>query len=291
MNRDNIFALRVTLWSCAGFFVLVFVVPAVKGVLSDGPTTSIAADGASVESSAARPQKEQLAPAASQRVRPLVAEQQEDGAGSLNAASEPIGTEEPVPESRKSEAEQMASSAREILQESDQQTVGVVSEASQASRVEAASRVDTPSLGSGKSPDGGAAQTIRMFQPFPGGRIDWQDFELPVVPASRKNISAYRRRMASFFMEFDRAENCRTKSQRIEQAGRFIIECDRVMGFDGVVVPDDYVEWTKIFSRIIQIYAESMYFEAGLPEMDFWNKHDLNGLMEKSNVLLERLTK
>ena len=136
-----------------------------------------------------------------------------------------------------------------------------------------------------------AVQSIRMFPPFPDGRIKWEGFDLRVVPASRENVRAYRSRMAEFYDEFDRAAKCRTQQERAEQAGRFIITCDSKIGFDEVVVPDSYVEWTKLFVQVIQIRAESMYFAWGAAETEFLAKHKQGEIHAQANALLETLTK
>jgi hypothetical protein len=134
-------------------------------------------------------------------------------------------------------------------------------------------------------------KSIRMFPPFTEGRIKWQPFDLPVVAATDQNIKAYRLRMAEFYGEFDRANGCRTEQQRIEQAGRFIISCDATIGFDGVEVPDSYVEWTELFVKVIQIRAESMYYPWGVPETEFRTKHKESEIHAQANALLEDLTK
>lgn len=133
-------------------------------------------------------------------------------------------------------------------------------------------------------------KSIRMFPPFPEGRIKWQAFELPVVPATRQNVLAYRHRMAEFYDEFDRAAECRTRGERVEQAGRFILSCDSKIGFEGVVVPDSYVEWTKLFVQVVQIRAESMYIPWGMDEVEFLAKHKQGDIHSRANALLERLT-
>lgn len=130
-----------------------------------------------------------------------------------------------------------------------------------------------------------------MFPPFPGGRIKWEGFDLPVVPASRDNVWAYRNRMKEFYDEFDRADKCRTQQERTAQAGRFIIGCDSQIGFDGVVVPDTCVEWTKLFVQVIQIRAESMYLPWGAAELEFLVGHKLAEIHAQANALLEALTK
>ena len=143
------------------------------------------------------------------------------------------------------------------------------------------------------APPDSAVKSIRMFPPFPNesGRIKWKGFDLPVVPASRDNVRAYLIRMREFYDEFDRADRCRTQQERIEQAGRFIIDCDSVVGFDGVVVPDSHVEWTKLFVKVIQIRAESMYLPWGPEEIEFRVKHKEAEIHEQAVALLEALTK
>jgi hypothetical protein len=138
-----------------------------------------------------------------------------------------------------------------------------------------------------------AVKSIRMFPPFPNesGRIKWKGFDLPVVPASRDNVRAYLIRMREFYDEFDRADRCRTQQERTEQAGRFIIDCDSMIGFDGVVVPDSHVEWTKLFVQVIQIRAESMYLPWGVAETDFRVKHKEAEIHAQANELFEALTK
>jgi hypothetical protein len=136
-----------------------------------------------------------------------------------------------------------------------------------------------------------AVQSIRMFPPFSDGCIKWEGFDLPVVPASRDNVRAYIGRMKEFYDEFDRAVKCRTQQERTEQAGRFIIQCDSKIGFDGVVVPDSYVEWTKLFVQVIQIRAESMYLPWGIAETEFLVKHKEGEIHAQAIALLETLTK
>lgn len=132
-------------------------------------------------------------------------------------------------------------------------------------------------------------KSIRMFPPFPNGRINWEGFDLQVVPASRENVRAYLSRMREFYDEFDRADRCRSEQERTEQAGRFIIDCDSVIGFDGVVVPDSHVEWTKLFVQVIQIRAESMYLPWGPEEIDFRERHKEGEIHEQAIALLESL--
>lgn len=134
-----------------------------------------------------------------------------------------------------------------------------------------------------------AVERIRVFLPFPNGRIKWEGFDLPVVPATRENVRAYLSRMREFYDEFDRADRCRTEQERTQQAGRFIIDCDPVIGFDGVVVPDSHVEWTKLFVQVIQIRAESMYLPWGPEEIEFRERHMEGELHEQAIALLESL--
>lgn len=136
-----------------------------------------------------------------------------------------------------------------------------------------------------------AVKSIRVFTPFPNGRIQWEGFDLPVVPASRENVRAYLSRMREFYDEFDRADRCRTEQERTEQAGRFIIDCDPTIGFDGVVVPDTHVEWTELFVQVIQIRAESMYLPWGPEEIEFRKSHNEGEIHERANALLEALGK
>jgi hypothetical protein len=134
-------------------------------------------------------------------------------------------------------------------------------------------------------------KTIRMFPLFPGGRVKWGNYDLPVVPATRRNVRAYRVRMAEFYGEFARSARCYSKRQRQEQAGRFIIQSDKVIGFGGVKVPDSYVEWTKLFVKVIQNYTESMYYEDGIPELEFFERQKHGDLHGRANRMLEDLTR
>lgn len=140
-----------------------------------------------------------------------------------------------------------------------------------------------------KSASGPTPKELRMFPPFQGGRIKWGDFDLPVVKSTPEVVKAYLFRMYEFYEEFERANLCRTETQRIEQAGRFIIQCDQVIGFDGIVVPEEYVEWTSIMVRVIQIRAESMYLPFGVAEAEFRLKHKEAELHAQANKIHEQV--
>jgi hypothetical protein len=149
-----------------------------------------------------------------------------------------------------------------------------------------------PSSGSASEPISASVpvpKKLRMFPPFQGGRIKWEAFDLPVVKATPEVVRVYLFRMYEFYGEFDRANSCRTETQRIEQAGRFIIQCDQSIGFDGVVVPDSLVEWTKMLVQVIQIRAESMYLPYGVAEAEFRLKHKEADLHAQANRIHEQL--
>ena len=150
----------------------------------------------------------------------------------------------------------------------------------------------SPSLGADPEPKSASVPTpkeLRMFPPFQGGRIKWGDFDLPVVKSTPEVVKTFLFRMYEFYEEFERANLCRTETQRIEQAGRFIIHCDQVIGFDGIVVPEDYIEWTRIMMRVIQIRAESMYLPFGVAEAEFRLRHKEADLHAQANKIHEQV--